>query len=300
MTPTIYEWAGGGRRWSAGWNAFYDLVEGDELLAPVFGGLVTEEHRDHVTFLVVGGDGRTRGLHRPPRRLRAHAGQAPRPRHRRRPAAALRQAAGSRAADVAGLPDDPEFRAALDGLRRVGAPAWRSTTRQPGAEVAEQAPCPALGLGRRSALRPRNIKGLSPLGSFVASEGAMWRRSGISVLCYVLALAVVAGAVAARARRGPTPTSPQAPRPRGGGAPRPRPPRRRRCPPRRRSPPAGLGLAVGVTELNANLVASPTQRQLPRAVGRGARRAGRDQARILPARDRLGLDPAVRRGHART
>jgi truncated hemoglobin YjbI len=41
-------------------NAFYGLVEGDELLAPVFGGTVGKEHRDHVLLwwvAVMGGPG---------------------------------------------------------------------------------------------------------------------------------------------------------------------------------------------------------------------------------------------------
>ena len=49
MTPTIFEWAGGREAFERWLNTFYDLVEGDELIAPVFGGRVTEEHRDHVT-----------------------------------------------------------------------------------------------------------------------------------------------------------------------------------------------------------------------------------------------------------
>jgi truncated hemoglobin YjbI len=32
-------------------DAFYDRVEGDELLAPLFGGSVGEEHRRNVTFV---------------------------------------------------------------------------------------------------------------------------------------------------------------------------------------------------------------------------------------------------------
>src|SRR5438067_3289041 len=49
QTPTIFEW-GGGREAFARWlNAFYDMVEGEELLAPIFGGVVSEEHREHVT-----------------------------------------------------------------------------------------------------------------------------------------------------------------------------------------------------------------------------------------------------------
>lgn len=47
-TPTIYEWAGGVTAFERWLGAFYDLVEGDELLAPVFGGRVTKEHREHV------------------------------------------------------------------------------------------------------------------------------------------------------------------------------------------------------------------------------------------------------------
>src|SRR6476620_3891779 len=47
--PTIYEWAGGRAAFERWLNAFYDLVEQDDLLAQVFGGRVSEEHRDHVT-----------------------------------------------------------------------------------------------------------------------------------------------------------------------------------------------------------------------------------------------------------
>ena len=47
--PTIYEWAGGRDAFARWLDTFYDLVEEDDLLAPVFGGLVTREHRDHVT-----------------------------------------------------------------------------------------------------------------------------------------------------------------------------------------------------------------------------------------------------------
>jgi truncated hemoglobin YjbI len=43
--PTLYEWAGGQRAFERLLNAFYDRVEGDELLAPLFGGTVGAEHR---------------------------------------------------------------------------------------------------------------------------------------------------------------------------------------------------------------------------------------------------------------
>src|ERR1700744_5954798 len=47
-TPTIYEWAGGTEAFERWLNRFYDLVEEDGSLAPLFGGTVSEEHRDHV------------------------------------------------------------------------------------------------------------------------------------------------------------------------------------------------------------------------------------------------------------
>src|SRR3954453_20444825 len=47
--PTIYEWAGGREAFARWLNAFYDLVEGDAEIVGLFGGQVSEEHRDHVT-----------------------------------------------------------------------------------------------------------------------------------------------------------------------------------------------------------------------------------------------------------
>jgi hemoglobin len=46
-TPTVYEWAGGAPAFERWLNAFHDLVEQDELLAPLFGGRVSREHREH-------------------------------------------------------------------------------------------------------------------------------------------------------------------------------------------------------------------------------------------------------------
>ena len=48
-TPSIHDWIGGTEAIGRWLNAFYDAVERDELLAPVFGGVVTQEHREHVT-----------------------------------------------------------------------------------------------------------------------------------------------------------------------------------------------------------------------------------------------------------
>jgi hemoglobin len=50
--PTIYdEWGGGSAAFERWLNVFYDRVEGDQLLAPLFGGTVGEAHRDHVSAL---------------------------------------------------------------------------------------------------------------------------------------------------------------------------------------------------------------------------------------------------------
>jgi hemoglobin len=47
--PSIHDWVGGTEAIGRWLNAFYDEVERDELLSPVFGGMVTREHREHVT-----------------------------------------------------------------------------------------------------------------------------------------------------------------------------------------------------------------------------------------------------------
>jgi truncated hemoglobin YjbI len=44
----LYDWAGGEAALARMIDAFYDRVEADELLAPLFGGGVGVEHRDHV------------------------------------------------------------------------------------------------------------------------------------------------------------------------------------------------------------------------------------------------------------
>jgi hemoglobin len=47
--PTIHEWAGGHEAFARWLDCFYDLVERDELLAPLFDGRVTKEYRRNVT-----------------------------------------------------------------------------------------------------------------------------------------------------------------------------------------------------------------------------------------------------------
>ena len=42
---TLYEWAGGEQAFERLINAFYDRVEADDLLSPLFPGGVSEDHR---------------------------------------------------------------------------------------------------------------------------------------------------------------------------------------------------------------------------------------------------------------
>ena len=49
--PTIYDWAGRRPAFERWLNRFYDLVEEDELVAPLFGGNVREQHRRDVVIM---------------------------------------------------------------------------------------------------------------------------------------------------------------------------------------------------------------------------------------------------------
>jgi hemoglobin len=143
--PTIHQWAGGTAAFERWLNAFYDLVEGDELLAPMFGGRVSEEHREHVLAWwveVMGGpDGYTRELGGYPAMLAHHRGLRITPEQRLRFVTLL-----SEAADRVELPADPEFRAAIIGYAEWGSRLAMHNS-APDAEVAEQAPVPHWGWG---------------------------------------------------------------------------------------------------------------------------------------------------------
>jgi hemoglobin len=115
------------------------------LLAPVFDGRVTAEHREHVTDWwceVMGGPPvytEARGGYR--HMVRKHVGLAITPEQRRRFVALL-----SEAADAAGLPADPEFRAAVIGYAEWGTHLAMGNS-QPGADVVQNAPTPRWGWG---------------------------------------------------------------------------------------------------------------------------------------------------------
>jgi hemoglobin len=145
MTPTIYEWGGGHEAFERWLNRFYDLVEGDELLAGLFGGKVGDEHRRNVTTWwceVMGGPAEyTEQWGGYERMLGKHRDLAITPEQRLRFVTLL-----SQAADDAELPSDPEFRAAIMGYAEWGTRLALANS-QPGAEAAPQAPVPRWGWG---------------------------------------------------------------------------------------------------------------------------------------------------------
>jgi hemoglobin len=61
----------------------------------------------------------------------------------------------SRAADDAGLPDDPEFRSALVAYLEWGTRLAMHNS-QPGAEIVKQAPVPRWGWGEAPPFQPDN------------------------------------------------------------------------------------------------------------------------------------------------
>jgi hemoglobin len=145
-TKTIYEWAGGTEAFERWLNVFYDLVEEDDGLAPLFGGRVGEEHRVHVLAWwveVMGGPADySAGLGGYPAMLAHHRGLGITPDLRLRFVTLL-----SEAADRADLPADPEFRAAIMGYAEWGSRLAMHNS-DPGADdVAERAPVPRWGWG---------------------------------------------------------------------------------------------------------------------------------------------------------
>jgi hemoglobin len=152
MPPTLYEWAGGAPAFRRLIDAFYDRVERDDLLGPLFPGGVHEGHRAHVTLWwceVFGGPaGYTEELGGYERMLAHHRRLGLVPEQRFRFATLM-----SRAADDAGLPDDPEFRAAFVGYVEWGTRLALANS-QPDAAVAEHAPVPRWGWGVAPPYRP--------------------------------------------------------------------------------------------------------------------------------------------------
>jgi hemoglobin len=151
-TPTLYEWAGGREAFERLIEAFYDRVESDALISPLFPGGVSREHRDHVILWwceVFGGPADyTEQLGGYPRMIAKHQGLGITPEQRLRFATLM-----SEAADDAELPGDPEFRAAFMGYVEWGTRLALHNS-QPGAEVPGEAPVPKWGWGEAPPYEP--------------------------------------------------------------------------------------------------------------------------------------------------
>jgi hemoglobin len=145
VTPTIYEWGGGREAFERWLNAFYDLVEAEPDLAALFGGSVSQEHRQAVTAWwceVMGGPAAYTENHGGYEHMLAkHRGLAITAEQRLRFVTLL-----SQAADDAGLPGEPEFRAAIMGYAEWGTRLALANS-QPGAETVPHAPVPRWGWG---------------------------------------------------------------------------------------------------------------------------------------------------------
>jgi hemoglobin len=143
--PTLYEWVKGRPVIARLIDAFYDRVERDDLLSPLFPGGVSAEHREHVTTWwceVLGGpDDYTRRHGGYPAMLAHHRDLGITPEQRFRFASLM-----SLAADDADLPADPEFRAAFVGYLEWGTRLAMHNS-QAGADVVQQAPVPRWGWG---------------------------------------------------------------------------------------------------------------------------------------------------------
>jgi hemoglobin len=146
--PTLYEWAGGLEAFERMINAFYDRVEADELLSPFFPGGVHEEHRRNVAAWwaeVFGGPATyTEELGGYERMLEKHLQLGITDEQRFRFATLM-----SLAADDAGLPDDPEFRSALEWGTRLAL-----GNSQADAAVIARAPVPRWGWGEAPPYQP--------------------------------------------------------------------------------------------------------------------------------------------------
>jgi hemoglobin len=133
-------------------NCFYDRVEQDDLISPLFPGGVSAEHRDHVTTWwceVFGGPAEYTGqLGGYPAMLAHHLNLAITADQRFRFASLM-----SLAADDAELPADPEFRAALVGYLEWGTRIAMHNS-QPGADVVKQAPVPHWAWGVAPPYKP--------------------------------------------------------------------------------------------------------------------------------------------------
>ncbi|HEX4191131.1 MAG TPA: group II truncated hemoglobin [Marmoricola sp.] len=143
--PTLFEWAGGLDPLRRMIDTFYDHVEEDPDLSPFFPDGVSEHHRAHVADWwaeVLGGPAAYTEQHGGYDAMLTHHLDLSITASQRRAFAATM----SLAADEAGLPADPEFRAAIIGYLEWGT-RLAAENSQLGATPFEHAPVPRWGWG---------------------------------------------------------------------------------------------------------------------------------------------------------
>lgn len=141
---SLYEWAGGSEAFERLTSVFYDNVLKDDVVGPLFAGMDPSHPKYVAMWLaeVFGGPANyttERGGYSS--MVGHHLGKAITEQQRRRWISLLMDAA-----DEAGLPDDPEFRAAFAAYIEWGTRIALSNS-QPGAEPPSQAPVPHWGWG---------------------------------------------------------------------------------------------------------------------------------------------------------
>jgi hemoglobin len=152
--PSLFEWAGGRPAIERMINAFYDRLEAEPMLSPLFPGGVSDAHRQHITDWwseVFGG---------PPVYTDHHGGyEQMLAKHRDLGITADQRFAFaslmSRAADDAELPDDPEFRSALVAYLEWGTRLALANS-QPDAGPVAHAPVPHWGWGEAPPYEPES------------------------------------------------------------------------------------------------------------------------------------------------
>jgi|SRR5947207_11429805 len=143
-TPTLYEWAGGQDAFERLTEVFYRHVREDPIVGPLFADMPAEHPHRVATWLaeVFGGPADYTQHHGGyPHMVSRHLGLAITEEQRSRWVQLI-----GRAADEAGLPDDPEFRAAFLGYIEWGTRIALANS-QPGADPPREAPVPRWGWG---------------------------------------------------------------------------------------------------------------------------------------------------------
>jgi hemoglobin len=144
QVPTLYEWLGGIDALNRLTTRFYEQVNNDSLLAPVFARIAID-HPGHVAaFLaeVLGGPtaySEQHGGH--PHMIQQHLNRHLTQEQRRRWVSLLLETA-----DELSMPEDPEFRSALVGYLEWGS-RLAVINSQPGAAADSNAPMPKWGWG---------------------------------------------------------------------------------------------------------------------------------------------------------